>query len=362
MSDQTLALLGFAATDFLSERYYQSLKAYFGSLEQAWRCDNKQEFVQAGISPRSVNTLLKRKTKINPEQVAVDLKKCGAQILLKSDAKYPRYLSKIDDAPVLLFYRGNLPDPHQKYLAVVGTRLNSALGKQMTETIVPQLCAQGLSIASGLARGIDTIAHHTALKRSGQTVAVLGNGIDSIYPPSNRKLADEIIASGGCIFSEFVPKTKPNPYNFPRRNRIVSGLSLGVLVVEGKVRSGSLITARLALEQCREVFAIPGDPLRSGASGPNQLIRQGEAKLITEAEHIFQELQMNSVNQPKPARNLPDDPKEAAVWQLLSREACSFDDLVQQSGLSTPELTTTLSLLEMKGLAMNLGSSMWGQK
>lgn len=270
------------------------------------------------------------------------------EILRIDGAGYPSLLKEIATPPAELYLKGKLPT--SACLAIVGSRRASAYGLRIAERLARELTEAGLCIVSGLARGIDTAAHRGALSGKGETIAVLGNGLSDPYPPENRRLGEEILEKGGALVSEF-PMTYPVlPENFPRRNRIISGLSLGVVVVEADEKSGALITANFAAEQGREVFACPG-PMDSVLSrGCHRLIQQG-AKLVMEAADIFEELKLPLVHQLSKESKLPDlDQKEAKVYQHLSDEPLSIDLLAERSELPVQEALSTLLQLELKQL------------
>ena len=271
------------------------------------------------------------------------------QKLLLNDGEYPSLLKEIVSAPSELYLRGEFPKT--PCLAIVGSRRASPYGLRLAAKLAKEVAEGGLAVVSGLARGIDTAAHEGALAGGGQTVAVLGSGLSEIYPPENSTLAERIVEKGGVLVSEF-PLTYPVlPENFPRRNRVISGLSIGVLVVEADEKSGALITANFALEQGREVFACPG-PMDSPLSqGCHRLIQQG-AKLVVGAEDIFEELKIPLVHQLlKGERHLDLDPGEAKLYSHLSDEPLSVDLLAEKSRIPVQEVLSTLLQLELKQLA-----------
>jgi DNA processing protein len=241
-------------------------------------------------------------------------------------------------------------------LGVVGSRTPSIYGKEMTARIVPELVRNGLTIVSGLARGIDSSAHQEALKAGGRTIAVLGCGIDVVYPPENRGLFERI-TQHGAVVTDYPLGTKPDAFNFPARNRIISGLTLGTLIVEAKLTSGALITADYAIEQNREVFAFPGRATDRGSSGCNKLIRDGRAKLVTSIEDIFAELDLTAaVQQLEIKMAIPANDEESRLLALLSSEPVHIDDLSRQSALAAPTVASTLMMLELKGSVRQVGS------
>ncbi len=260
---------------------FESSKAILNApLKQLMRIDGIDEKIATQIKTGVDAEKAKRQLHLMQEK--------NIQCLTIWDSQYPELLKKTVDPPVVLFYKGTLPDAWPHCIAVVGTRLPTQYGRTVTEKLVAGLVNNGIAVISGLARGIDTVAHQTCVKRGGTSYAVLGCGVDYIYPRENGRLYDHLQHSG-AILSEYFIGTEPEPTNFPRRNRIISGLSLGVLVVEASPSSGSLITARLAAEQGREVYAIPGSIHHPGARGCHQLIRQGAA-LVESVEDVLQAL------------------------------------------------------------------------
>jgi len=242
-------------------------------------------------------------------------------------------------------------------LAVVGSRKFSSYGKMAAEKIIGILSQNNLTITSGLALGIDAIAHLTALEAGGRTIAVLGSGLDkeNIYPSANRYLADKIISSGGTIISEFPIGTPPLKHNFPQRNRLIAGISIGTLVIEADEKSGALITARYALEQNREVFAVPGSIFSNQSRGTNKLIKQG-AIPITAAEDIIEALNLAQATGPIDKKNIvPQTPEEEKIFLQLSHEPMHIDELMRLTKLDTSKINSTLTIMEMKGLVKNLG-------
>lgn len=355
-------LAGFAATDFLSISRIEALKGFFGNLESAWKNANVHNLKEIGIPVRSAETFCEKRKTVEPAKILEQCEKVGAKILFYEDSSYPELLSKIDGAPPILFFRGKELEKNENAFAVVGSRKISMSGKQITEKIVPDLVRAGMTIVSGLARGVDAVAHRATLMNSGRTIAVLGNGIDAIYPSEHRALAEEIIEKNGTILSEFVPGVPPNAYHFPRRNRIVSGLCLGTLVVEGEEKSGSLITAQYALEHNREVFAIPGAPMSAFSRGPNRLIQKGNAKLVLDAEDILAELPLEHIKAHNAVKKaLPENPIEKAVLSCLTDEPRLFDEIVRESDLSAPQFAATLTILEMKGFVSSFMGNMWAR-
>jgi len=265
------------------------------------------------------------------------------------DDDYPSQLRNIFDPPPFLFYRGHLyKDDLRRTMAIVGTRKASPYGKQMAQQIGEDLVRAGFTIVSGLAYGIDVIAHMSALNQNGKTIAVMGTGVDQIYPPENREIAEEIIQNG-AILSEYVPGSKAEKWNFPTRNRLISGLSLGSFIIEGSKKSGALLTAKFAMDQNRDVFALPGDINRQQAEGPNYLIKLG-AKIVTSAQDILEEYDLVLDEQTRLFPELTE--KEDKIYQILlnNKPEMYFDDLLIKGGMNIGELSSILLNLELKNV------------
>lgn len=275
-------------------------------------------------------------------------------------------LRQISDAPAVFYYKGSILPKDDLAIGVVGSRLATPYGCQVTEKLVFDLANAGLTIVSGLARGIDSVAHRAALDAGGRTIAVLGSGLDLIYPPENRGLAQEIVKNGALV-SEFPLGFPIAASNFPARNRIISGLSLGVLVTEGAVDSGSMITAGQAAEQGREVFAVPGPINSKTSAGVNNLIKEG-VHPVTDASDILQilniEQKRKSFETPLKIRGKQEtrklDVNEKKILDLLDGETKHIDALVRESGLKTDIVSSMLSVMELQGIVKNYGSGIWG--
>jgi len=275
-----------------------------------------------------------------------------------NDKNYPKLLKEIKDAPEVLYYRGEIL-PEENCFAIVGTRRFSPYGKQVTLEIAGDLAEAGLIIVSGLAPGIDTFAHTAAVERNKRTIAVLGTGLDekTIYPQSNLKLSQRILETGGCLISEYPPGTPGSQFSFPQRNRIISGLSLGVLVVEAKEKSGALITANYALSQKRNVFAVPGPIYSSNSRGCHYLIKKG-AKLVEHTNDILKEL-----NLPQPSMRTVlvenESEEENLILKILKEEALYIDKIIEKTKLPASTIASTLAILEIKGKVRNLGNNIY---
>ena len=271
------------------------------------------------------------------------------------DKNYPKLLKKISNPPKVLYCRGELK-PIENCFAVVGTRLCSAYGKQVALEIAGDLAEGGLTIVSGLAPGIDTFSHLATVERKKRTIAVLGTGIDekSIYPKSNFKLTQKILETGGCLISEYSPGTPGSNFTFPQRNRIISGLSLGVLVIEAKEKSGALITAEWAKKQGRKIFAIPGPIHSSNSRGCHYLIKNG-AKLVENANDILEELGLTKIT--SPGLVVGEDEEENLILLALKEEPLYIDKIIEKTKLSAAKVASILAVLEIKNKIRNLGSN-----
>jgi DNA processing protein len=310
-----------------------------------------------GIDKKLASNILHHTTegKFAEEQLK-RLNKLGGRIITLWDKEYPDLLRKIYDPPAFLFILGKLKEADARSLALVGTRHPTPYGHSVAESLTRDIAQHSLTIVSGLARGVDTIVHSTALKYKTRTIAVIGSGLDVPYPPENKKLMEHI-AEAGAVISEFAMGTKPDAPNFPRRNRIISGLSLGTIVVESAEEGGALITAATALDQNREVFAVPGNITEKRSSGPNKLIRDGRAKLITNAQDIFDELASQlrlSFDQNESALSVELTPTERLLYQILADEPIHIDTLSEQTDMSTSDALVTLLSLEFKGMVRQL--------
>ena len=304
-----------------------------------------------GLSPAVIDSIRAGEWQRFAEEECRRLRASGARLMTFTSADYPKSLFEIPDPPPFLYVRGDLSFCLSA-IAIVGSRKATSYGLLTAGRMAEGLARNGIVVVSGMARGVDTAAHKGALLAGGRTTGVLGCGIDKVYPPENRKLYDEMVEKG-CLLSEFPLGTLPLAENFPRRNRIISGLSRGVLVVEAAENSGSLITAQYALEQGRDVFAVPGNIAFAASRGSNRLIKQG-AKLVDCVEDILEELPGNrsiascdSVE--SPPRNFALTPKEAAIYELLARSPLHIDDIINQTELTAGEVSSMLLHLELKG-------------
>ena len=341
---------------------FRLLLESFGSARGAWEA-YPSDWQAAGLDARTTTALERQRKHIEPEAEVERLIKLRVGAIRTVDPAYPQLLQEIPLPPPVLYVRGTLTPQDEWALAIVGTRRASVYGRQMTEKLASELARQSITIVSGLARGIDTVAHLAALEAGGRTLAVLGCGPDLVYPPDNAKLAARIVEQG-AILTEFPPGTQPEAGNFPARNRLISGLSLGVLVTEAPETSGALITTRFAAEQGRDVFAVPGNVTSRASVGANRLIQDG-AQMVLEVGDILSELNLHLAPQQMELLELrealPENDSEARLLALLdaSDDPQHIDDLCRASGMPVAEVSGTLVMLELKGLLRLVGPMMY---
>jgi DNA processing protein len=346
--------VGFSLIPHIGRVKLSQLESHFGNLEKAWRA-TPSELKHAGLDRGAVNAVTYWQSKISLDEEMEKLERYGIKVLTFHDKDYPSRLKEIYDYPPLLYIRGSILPQDDWCLAVVGTRRATVYGRQVAEEIVTDLARSQITIVSGLAKGIDSIAHRSALEAGGRSLAVFGCGLDVVYPAENATLARDIIQQG-AIISEYPLGTRPRADNFPRRNRIMSGLSLGVLVVEADETSGAMITARLALEQNREVFAVPGSILSPASNGTNHLIQEG-AKLVRNYTDILEELNLTAVAQQMELKEvIPASDTEALLLKQLSAEPTHIDEVCHGTGLPVSTVSSTLSMMELKGLVKQVGN------
>lgn len=335
----------------------EQLHQYFGSLQAAWDADERQ-LKQAGLDRDTLSSVLRYRVSLDVWREAEQLARRGIDWLTPLDGDYPELLRSLPDAPPVLYVRGVLTPADMKALAVVGTRSATRYGREAAHKLTQELARQGVTIISGLAHGIDAAAHRGALAGGGRTLAVLGSGVDVLYPTDHGELAAAVVERGALV-SEFPLGTRPERGNFPRRNRLISGMALGVLIVEAPRGSGALITAAMAAEQGREVFAVPGSIFAGESWGANRLIQDG-AKLVMGVDDILEELDLayaHTETRQTAERVAPASDAEASILRLLDiQQAIHVDELVRQSGLPTPTVISTLTILELKGLAQTVGA------
>jgi len=346
--------VGFSLIPGIGQVRLTQLENYFTNLEDAWKA-TPAELKRSGLDTGSIRAITSWQPKISLEAEMEKLDRYGVKVLTCHDPDYPSRLKEIYGYPPLLYVRGSLLPEDEWCLAVVGTRRATVYGRQVTEEIVADLARSKITIVSGLAKGIDSVAHHSALEAGGRSIAVFACGLDIVYPGENAELARRIMQQGALV-SEYPLGTRPKAENFPRRNRIMSGLSLGVLIVEAGETSGAMITAHLALEQNREVFAIPGSILSPASKGTNHLIQEG-AKLVRDYTDILEELNLTAVAQQVEMKELmPTSDTESLLLKQLGAEPTHIDEVCRSSGLSISTVSSTLAMMELKGLVKQVGA------
>lgn len=343
-----------------------NLLAKFSSLDNLIESNYNSLINVEGISQNLANRILKQIDKYDEHSAKISselerLDKIGAKWVSYWSEDYPKNLKNIFSPPIILYYKGNIEKSDTNSVAVVGTRMPTQYGKNIAEKFSDELASKGLTIVSGLARGIDSSAHRGALKHSGRTIAVVGSGLDVIYPSENRKLFNEI-TENGAVVSEYVLGTKPDAQNFPKRNRIISGMSLGTLVIETKTSGGALQTAAYALEQNKEVFAVPGNLGILQSEGTNLLIQKGEAKLVRNCEDILVELNLKiepkvGVNIPQP--NVELNLFEQKIYDSLTNEPKHIDMIAKESEINSSDCLVHLLSLEFRDLVKQLPGKMF---
>lgn len=354
------------SVDRIGPAKIRNLLARFKKLSNVLSASTSELIETEGISKELASRIRKISSQKDSIQKFLEkelkvLEKMDGRIITVWDEDFPPLLKKIYDPPLVLNVLGQFDEKDKYSIAVVGTRQPTNYGKIQAEKIVTDLVGQNITIVSGLARGIDSVAHSTALKNNGRTIAVIGSGLDVIYPAENKKLFSEI-KDKGVIISEFNLGTLPNAENFPKRNRIISGLTLGTLVIETAVTGGAMQTARLALDQNREVFAIPGNLGVKQSEGTNMLIQRGEAELIKSAEDILTELELKL--KPVLGKNIPKQQKdltifEEKIYNCLLNEPLHIDKLAEKTDLSTSDCLVNLLSLEFKGMVKQLPGKMF---
>jgi len=345
--------LGFNLVSGIGPVRLRALLDVFGDLSTAWRADSSQ-LRDAGLDRRSLDNLLAARAKLSLDRELEKVRRAGVQLVTWQDQSYPQHLLSIYAPPPLLYVRGTLTPDDAWAVAVVGTRRASVYGKEAARLLAGGLARNNITIVSGLARGIDAEAHRSALEAGGRTIAALGCGIDIVYPPEHRALSHEIVEHGALV-SEYPLGTQPEGSNFPPRNRIISGLSMGVVVIQAGARSGALITADFAAEQGRDVFAVPGSIFDRSCIGCNRLIREGAIPALS-VDDIVEELNLTMVEQQAEVRAVvPSTTMEARLLEQLSSEPVHVDQVCRNADLPIAQVSSTLALMELKGMVRQVG-------
>jgi DNA processing protein len=345
--------VGFNIVPNIGPAKIQALLDHFGDLETAWEA-SESDLRAAGLDRRAMDSLLTTRGRLDLDAELEKIARAGARVLTWADADYPTSLRSIYHPPPVLYVKGELRPEDEWAVAMVGTRRATTYGKEVARVIAGDLARNGVTVVSGLARGIDAQAHRAALDAGGRTIAVLGCGIDRVYPSEHHRLAETIIAQGALV-SEYALGTPPEGRNFPPRNRVISGLALGVVVVEAGVGSGALITADYAADQGREVFAVPGNIFNRGSQGCNALIRDG-AHPVLSVEDILEVLNLTMVSRQAEVRAVvPESETEAQLLSYITTEPIHVDELGRCSGLPIAQVSSTLALMELKGMVRQVG-------
>jgi DNA processing protein len=331
----------------------RALLDVFGNVETAWDA-SPADLRNAGLSQRIIDNLIQVRADVDLIKTWERLERQGITFLTWEDSQYPRRLSEIEQPPPLIYLKGTLVEEDDWAVAIVGTRNPTAYGRQVAGEIAATLARSGVTVVSGLARGIDAVAHQACLEAGGRTLAVLGSGVDQVYPPEHRQLAQRIIAQG-AIISDYAPGTPPDASNFPPRNRIISGLARAVIVVEAGEKSGALITAAFAADQGREVFAVPGGIYAPLSKGTNRLIQEG-ARPLLDSQELLSILKLGPVTEFHAARStLPVDATETFLMELLGNEALHVDEISRRANLPIEKISATLVMMELKGMVRQMG-------
>ncbi|MBI9045369.1 MAG: DNA-protecting protein DprA [Anaerolineaceae bacterium] len=345
--------VGFNQAKGIGPVRFRMLLDHFGNLEKAWNA-SKGGLLQAGLPKKILENFIQFRDQFDFEKVEEQIHALDVQVLTWEDEGYPARLLEIQNSPPVIFLRGNYLLEDRWAVAIVGTRRVSPYGRQIASDLATYLAQNGVTVISGLARGVDGIAQKAALKAGGRTISVLGCGVDQIYPPENKAIFNEIIESG-AIISDYGLGTLPESHNFPPRNRIISGLSLASVIIEAGRKSGALITASYAAEQGREVFSVPGNIYAPMSKGTNHLIQQGARPLI-EFDELLDLLDLRKSHQHQIAsKTIPSDKNEFIILKVISDESLHIDDILDKTNLTIEEVSATLAILELKGLVRQAG-------
>jgi len=343
------------ALNTLGNERLKKIKKSGLSFEDLWEKPTGEIRAKLG-NEEYVTKFLKERENIDPDIEMEKLDRQNIKFVTLFDEKYPKLLKEIFSPPIIIYYKGDISILDKHTIAVVGSRKFTPYGKNATEKIVSGLAQAEYIVVSGMALGIDTFAHETTLANNGKTAAILGCGLDTPYPSTNANLFKRIVESGGVVISEYMPGKPPLPQHFPARNRIISGVSKGTLIVEGNIKSGALITARDTLEQNRDVFAVPGPIFGESSSGTNQLLKMG-ANLATQAEDIL-EYYGHTIDE-KRVSTKPSNEAETVIFEVLKDGQLHIDDIIKTSGKESQFINSTLTLMEIKGKVKNLGGMVY---
>ena len=345
--------LGFNLVKGIGAVRLRALKDHFGDLAEAWNATSHQ-LRETGLSARIVENIINIRTSVNLEDYYKNIQSKGISVVISDEDNYPNRLKEIDQPPPVLYLRGEIIEDDFWAVAIVGTRRVTPYGRQVADELATYLAQNGITVISGLARGVDAIAHQATIRSGGRSLAVMGSGVDRIYPPEHRNLADQII-NQGAILSDYAPGTPPDSSNFPPRNRIISGLSMAVVVVEAAETSGALITASFAADQGRDVFAVPGNIFAPQSKGTNRLIQQGAHPLLS-GRDLLDNLNLSRANEQRIIRHvIPTNTIEANVLNTLGRDPKHVDEIRSQTGLPIESVSAALVMMELKGMVQQVG-------
>jgi DNA processing protein len=353
VSDLKRFWVGFNMIKGVGAVRFQGLLTKFGDAESAWKA-SPEALQSSGLSQKIVENILNLRSDVDLEKIWAQIQEKGINVLTWDDPDYPRRLKDIDQPPPVLYIKGCLEPEDEWSVAVVGTRRITNYGRQVTEELASCLAQNGVTVVSGLARGVDAVAHQAALNAGGRTLAVLGSGVDRIYPPEHRRMA-EMITQHGAVISDYPPGAPPEASNFPPRNRIISGLSMAVVVIEAGESSGALITASFAADQGRDVFAVPGNIRAPQSIGTNRLIQKGAFPLL-DIKDLLENLNLTRVVEHRTARTvLPADATEAQLFDIIGHEPLHVDEIGEKTGMPIDRVSSTLALMELKGMVRHVG-------
>lgn len=347
--------------NLLTKRRYDLLLQAFGSLDDALANVSVPMLRELGCREETIPAVFARLAEYDAARYGKEMERHAVRLLSIEDDAYPAALRTVDDPPVFLSYRGDLSVLAQPLVSVVGTRDMSSYGKRVAGDFVARFARAGVVTVSGLALGIDAEVARETLDAGGRTVAVLGGGLSTIYPKEHETLAENVVDGGGLLLSEFPLGMEPGKFTFPSRNRIIAALGLGTVVIEAAEKSGAIITAELALDYNRSVFAVPGPVFEPRSAGCNLLIGRGEARLVASADEVLREIGIIASLRAEPISFDPSSPMEESVWNSLTGMPQAMDDLVEKTGFAAGDISATLTLLELQGVVKNVGGGQWAK-
>jgi DNA processing protein len=350
--DQRKFWVAFNAIQGIGSARLQKLATFFPDLSTAWYA-SRNDLLAGGLPERVCDIFISSRKHIDPDKILDDILAKGIEILTIDDDIYPRRLKEINNPPPVIYLKGEYIPTDEWAVAIVGTRLASSYGKQITQELAAFLATHDITVISGMARGVDAFAHQSAMQSNGRTIAVLGCGVDIVYPPEHKALAGQIVQHGALI-SDYLPGTPPESNNFPPRNRIISGLSLATIVIEAGEKSGALITATYAAEHGRDVYALPGPIYAAQSKGTNRLISQGAIPLL-DYDQLLDNLNIRQdAVMEKPRALMPDNEAEEKILTCLSSEPLMIDEIMNMTDFPIHTISATLSMMELKGFVTQI--------